>query len=164
MRKARANRHQPAIEVDVIPRKPKQLTAALGQSGVARTRARTAKQLDRQEKAFVLSVVDGLSTRAIAKQLRVDRKTVQSDVRFEAERRAEEIEQRRATEQAMQVTRLDHLFRRGMELAKTPGAGGLSAAAKSLEMRARLLGLDRVDKKDDVMDKLLQALDGNYDE
>jgi transposase len=132
----------------------------MGQTGVARARARTRKQLNRQEHVFTLNVIDGLSVRAIAKQLGVDRKTIQSDLAHEARRRADEIEQRRDTEQATHLAKLDHVFQRGLELATKPGAGGLAAAAKSLELRARVLGLEKAPKADPATDALIAAMNG----
>jgi hypothetical protein len=131
-----------------------------GQTGVARTRARTPKQIERQEQVFALSVLHGKSHRAIAATLKVNKKTVSRDIEEEAQRRADEIEHRRDVEQAMHLARIDHLYRRGLDLAGTPGAGGLAAAGKALEMRARMLGLEKAPPVDDFREQLLRAMEG----
>lgn len=127
----------------------------------AHARERTAAQLQRQERVFALSVLDGRTHREIAKELGLDRGTVARDLRAEAERRSEEIAERREVEHATQLALVDNLFYRSMEMAHTAGAGGLAAAAKALEMRSRLLGLDQAVKLDTGLEGLLKALDAD---
>jgi hypothetical protein len=121
-------------------------------------RARSAKQLERQERAFALSL-DGLTHREIAAALSIDKKTAARDIAAEAQRRADELGDRRETEQAIHLARLDRLYRRAEALERVPGIGALATCAKILEQRARLLGLDAPTKLDSAMDGLLRALD-----
>ena len=93
--------------------------------------------------------------------MRVDRKTVQSDIRFEAERRADEIEHRRATELARHLARLNDLYFRARALAGKPGVGGLAAAAKALEQYAKVLGLEKSSALDPLADALVKILDAD---
>lgn len=125
----------------------------------SRERARTALQLERQEKIFVLNVIGGKSHREIAALLKIDKKTVASDIKAEAKRRAGEIAERRETEQAMHLARVDGFYFRSMELAMVAGSGALGAAGKALEMRAKILGLDAPTKVELGLQTLLDALD-----
>ena len=109
----------------------------------AHTRARTPKQLERQEQVFRLSVLEGLTHREIAAKLKIDKKTVARDIE---------------AEKAMHLARLDDLYKRSLNLAGLAGVGGLAAAGKALEMRARILGLDAPTKVDAGLADLLNAL------
>lgn len=134
-------------------------TSKGGQSGVAR--ARTPRQLERQEKVFVRSVLDGRSDRQIAKEMGLSRKTVRADILAESYRRADEMASQRDVARAEHLSLLQDLYQRSLALAKTPGSGALNAAAKCLEQRSKLLGLDQPSQTDPFIEKLLAALDGD---
>lgn len=122
-------------------------------------RVRTPQQLERQEKVFELSVLSGNTHRQIAVILHIDKMTVASDIRAESERRAGEIAERRETEQAQHVARLDDFYQQSMALRAAAGTGALGAAGKALEMRAKILGLDAPTRVEIGVQSLLDALD-----
>lgn len=134
------------------------------QSGAtnARTRARrrTAIQLERQEKVFALRVIERKTVREVAAELSISQETVISDERCELERRSAEIEERRETEKAAHLALIDNLYRESMASKGLPGTGALGAAAKAIEMRAKILGLDAPTKIDHGLQELVNALDG----
>jgi hypothetical protein len=106
----------------------------------------------------VLSL-DGLTHRAIAAAMGIDKKTVARDLQAEAQRRADEVGDRRETEQALHLARIDSLYFKALAFAAVPGSGSLATCAKLLEQRARVLGLDAPTKLDTALDGLLRALD-----
>ena len=101
----------------------------------------------------------GLTVRQIAAKLKIDPGTVITDLRAEEQLRADETAEQRETMLARQLAVVDDLYRKSMAKAGKPGTGALAAAAKALEMRARLLGLDAPTKVDVGLDKLLEALE-----
>jgi hypothetical protein len=151
-----------------------------------RARARTARQLERQERVFVRSVVDGLPYRAIAAELGVCLSTIVKDIRHEEERRAEELGERREVEKARAIAIYERVILEGLRLARKAdesveyggdGAGpagvaapfaslarGLDSAVRARERIDKILGVDVPTKVDSAMEKLLQALDGKYDD
>jgi transposase len=123
-------------------------------------RARSSAQLERQERAFALHL-DGLTHREIAAAMGIDKKTVARDLAAEAERRADELHDRREAEAAIHLARLDRLYRRAEALERVPGSGALATCARVLELRAKVLGLDAATKVDVGMQGLLDALDAD---
>lgn len=140
-----------------------------GQSGTTRTR--TPQQLERQEKAFHYSVVDGKTYREIALLLGCDKDTVTKDIRAEQERRSEEIAERREVEKARAVAFYERVIGKAMVksdildgLLLTPGSKvndhSLEAAIKARERIDKVLGIDAPTKIDLGVQTLLDALDG----
>lgn len=85
------------------------------QTGTSRvqSRPRTPHQLDRQEKCFTLSI-EGKSYRTIAAEMKIDMKTVMTDVAAEQQRRADELGARRETEKARAVATYENVIRRAV--------------------------------------------------
>jgi hypothetical protein len=121
-------------------------------------RRRTALQLSRQEQVFELSVLQGKTIRQISAQLEITQETVIKDLRAEEARRSEELAAQRENAQARHLGMIDHLFERSMDLRGIPGTGALGAAAKAVEMRAKILGLDAPTKVDLGVQALWDAL------
>lgn len=139
-----------------------------GQSG--HSRARTPAQLERQTKAYEMSI-DGMSHRAIADKLNVDRKTVAADIHAEATRRADEIAKRREVEKARSVSTYERVIQRAVkksdmydEIALTPGSKvtdrTLEAIIHARERIDKVLGIDAPTKVEIGVESLLKALDG----
>lgn len=128
---------------------------------LATARGRSAAQLDRQERAFALSVLDGKTYRVIAGLLGCDKDTVTRDIRAELTRRADEIADRRELEQAQHLALIEDLYQKAMAASSTPGTGAFSSAGKALEMRAKLLGLDAPARPDVALQTLVEALAPN---
>ncbi len=121
---------------------------------------RTAPQLDRQERVFQMRVIDRLTVRQVAAKLGISTETVLKDERAELERRAAEIEERREVEKAAHLALIDDLYKQSMLRKGTPGTGALGAAAKAIEMRAKILGLDAPTKIEAGIQGLVAALNG----
>lgn len=81
-------------------------------------RARTPQQLARQERSFILSVVEGKSVREIAAELHVDKDTIVKDIRHESERRSAELADQREVEKARSIA----VYRHVIKLALAKGA------------------------------------------
>lgn len=128
--------------------------------GNGKTR-RTAQQLSRQEQVFKLRVLERMTVRQVAAKLKIAPETVTKDERAELELRASEIEDRRATEKAAHLAIIDDLYLQSMKRKGTPGTGALGAAAKAVEMRAKILGLDAPTKVDVGLQKLVDALNAS---
>ena len=122
------------------------------------TRARTPKQLERQAQVFRMNVMERKTVREIAKELDISQETVISDIRAEAQLRADERAQLREADMAIQVELTERLLDDSMRLADKPGTGALGAAAKAIEMRSKLLGLDAPTKIDAGLDAIMDAL------
>jgi DNA-binding CsgD family transcriptional regulator len=131
---------------------------ARGEAASKPKRSRTAPQLSRQEQVFKLRVIDRMTVRQVAEKLNISLETVLADERAELERRAEEIEERREVETAAHLALVDDLYRQAMSRKGTPGTGALGAAAKALEMRAKLLGLDAPTRVEVGVSQLIEAL------
>jgi hypothetical protein len=147
-----------------------------------RTRARTPQQLDRQEKAFKLSVEEGKTVRAIAAELHVNKDTVVEDIRCESLRRAEENAARREVDRARSIAFYERAAAEGLRLAEQSDGiesigveggeddppprlvskqgliRGLDSAIKARERIDKLLGLDAPIKVETDVDKLVAAL------
>lgn len=119
---------------------------------------RTAMQLSRQEQVFKLRVIDRLTVRQTAAKLGISLETVIADEKAELELKAAEIDDRRAVEQAAHLALVDDLYKQSMARKGTPGTGALGAAAKALEMRAKILGLDAPTKVELGVQALVDAL------
>jgi hypothetical protein len=143
----------------------------VAESGGARSkaerpsRARTSKQLERQEKVFNLSVLEDKSYREISAELGIAMQTVVDDMRHEALRRADEIAARRDTELARGIAFYDRAVKKGMQLAEKsteafmqPLARGLDSAIKARERIDKLLGLDAPTRVDVAVQGLVEAL------
>lgn len=105
-----------------------------------------------------MSVVDGKTYREIAKELAISLETVVSDIRYEAQLRAEERSELREADLAVQLAMTERVYQKSMDLADRPGVGALPTAAKAAEMRSKLLGLDAPVKVDLGVEKLIDAL------
>lgn len=133
------------------------------QSGATRDNGkgrRTALQLDRQEQVFRMRVIERMTVRQVAAELKISQQTVIDDERAELQRRADEIENRREVEKAAHLALIDDLYLESMNAKDAPGTGALGAAAKAIEMRAKILGLDAPTKIDIGVQTLVDALDG----
>ncbi|MDB5069607.1 MAG: hypothetical protein JWM87_718 [Candidatus Eremiobacteraeota bacterium] len=139
-------------------------------------RARTAQQLERQEKAFLASVIDGKSVREIAAELGVDKDTVVSDIRHEEQRRADENAERREADKARSIAFYETVARRalrraeisdeileqirdGAECEKKVSDRSFDAALKARERIDKLIGLDAPTKVDLGLQQLMDALE-----
>ncbi len=129
------------------------------QSRAGNARPRTPQQLQRQERVFERSVIDGKTVRFIAKEMGIAQDTVIEDIRQESQRRADELAANRETEQARHLSKIEDLYRRSLQLATTPGTGAMGAASKALEMRAKILGLDAPTRVEVGVAALLDAID-----
>ncbi len=126
-------------------------------SRTPRTRRRTPAQIQRQGQVFELHL-EGKTHRQIAAELTISLETVVSDIRFEAALRAEENAADREQQQAVQLARCDALYADARKHFGTPGSSALPTAAKVLEMRSKILGLDAPTKVDGTIKVLEDAL------
>jgi hypothetical protein len=99
-----------------------------------------------------------MTVRQVAAKLKISQDTVIADEKAELERRADEIEGRRDVELAAHLSLVDDLYLESMKRKGTPGTGALGAAAKALEMRSKLLGLDAPTKVEIGIQQLVDAL------
>ncbi|TAM90621.1 hypothetical protein EPN42_05620 [bacterium] len=148
--------------------------------GNGKGRTRTPAQLERQERVFELSVMDGKTVRAIAAEVGISQDTVISDLRHEGQRRSDEIAERREVEKARAVSFYSHVAQEGLRLAaeadgveeiggsdeqpprlvsKAALARGLDSAIKARERIDKILGIDAPTKVEVGIEKLLQAFD-----
>lgn len=127
-------------------------------------RKRTMTQIHRQAQVFEMSVFGDKTYREIAQELGISAVTVVSDMKAEAELRAAGLAQMRGSEQARHLALVERHFIESMALKSIPGTGALGAAAKSLEMRAKVLGLDAPTKIDIGIAGLLEALEADLPE
>lgn len=153
------------------PAKPaRDVAPASGRKGTSR--ARSPRQLERQNKSYNLHLV-GKSYDAIAVELAVDRKTVMRDVAAEGKLRAAELGDRRATEIARSVDLYTEVIRRAGERATIADEileaikGGSEARVNDQSLQVMINARERIDKvlgveaavKIDVgMQPLLEAL------
>jgi len=126
-------------------------------SRTRRARRRTEAQLERQNRVFNLHI-EGKTHREIKAELGISLETVVSDIRHEAVRRAEENAEVREEQQAVQLARMDSLYRDAAKRFDVPGSSSLPTAAKVLEMRAKLLGLDAPLKVEGALTVLAESL------
>lgn len=120
---------------------------------------RTPAQLDRQFKAFSMHIA-GKTHREIMAELGIGSpKVVVADIRAESELRAKEREAFRDTDREQQLARLDSLYRDAAGHFSQPGTSALPTAAKVLELRAKLLGLDAPLEVNVTVDALMEAFD-----
>lgn len=107
---------------------------------------RTPAQLERQERVFNMSVMQGLSARKIAEILQLDSKTVIKDLRSEEARRSEELGDRREAEKARAVAFYEGIANRAISIALSPqmpgDSGRLSEALKARERIDKIIGID----------------------
>lgn len=138
------------------------------------SRARNPRQLERQNKAYNLHLVDN-SYDTIAAELGVDRKTVMRDIKAEAKLRAAELGERRATEIARSVDLYAEVIARAGKRAKLADEilekikNGSEARVTDQSLQVMINARERIDKvlgveaavKIDVgMQPLLEALNG----
>jgi hypothetical protein len=111
--------------------------------------------------------IQGQTFREIQKALNIGhRKTITEDILAERDLRAEERAAVREADQAEQLARIDDLIKEARARYDKQGTGSLGAAAKALEMRSKLLGLDAAMKLDVGLDAVVEALiakDGTKD-
>ncbi len=119
---------------------------------------RSAKLLNRQERAFELSVIEGMSVPQIARTLGVSEFTVRSDIRAEEVIRIAESEETRSAEQVRQLILVQDVINEARASRNRPGTGAFSAMTKGIEMRAKLLGLDAPTKVELGVSQLLEAI------
>lgn len=119
---------------------------------------RSAKLLNRQERAFELSVIEGMSVPQIARTLGVSEFTVRSDMRAEEVIRIAESEETRSAEQIRQLMLVQDVIKEARASRNRPGTGAFSAMTKGIEMRAKLLGLDAPTKIELGVAQLLEAI------
>jgi hypothetical protein len=121
-------------------------------------RTRTPIQLERQLKVFNLHI-EGKTHREIMKILGIaDTGTIVNDIRQEAELRAAERSEMREADQAAHLARIDELIASCRNRFDKQGTSALPTAAKALEMRAKILGLDAPLKVDMGMAELVKAI------
>ncbi len=119
---------------------------------------RSARQLSRQERAFELSVIEGLTTAQIARELGISEPTVRGDLRAEETLRIAENEETRSAEQVRQLMLVQDVIKEARASRNRPGTGAFSAMTKGIEMRAKLLGLDAPTKIELGVAQLLEAI------
>lgn len=125
----------------------------------SRVRKRTERQLARQAQVFEL-YVSGKTLIKIARELGIGSlHTVIADIRAESELRAAENAKTRESDTALQLARLDNLYNEATGRFDLQGTSALPTAAKVLEMRAKLLGLDAPTKVEVGIQTLLNALE-----
>jgi hypothetical protein len=130
---------------------------------------RTAVQLERQEKAFLLNVIECRTIRQVAIDLGVSQETVISDIRHEMELRAKENESRREHDTAVSIARYQGVITKAEKKSELydgiAGAGGkvvdhsLDAILKAQERIDKLLGLEAPSRIDLGLSTLLEAID-----
>jgi len=133
-------------------------------------RPRTPAQLERQERAFMLSVTQGKSVREIGAELGIDKDTVASDLRREQDRRAEELGERRENERIRAVAFYESIIGRAiaqsdrLDALLAAGKGGFSDRSLDVAIAARtridkILGIEAPTRIDPGFDVLLAALE-----
>lgn len=143
--------------------------------GNGKGKVRTPLQLDRQERVFELSVMQGKTMRAIAAELDIACETVTLDLRCEQERRSDEIASRRDQEKARAVEFYQKIIAKALVkselydtlLAERAGAKisdhSLDAALKARERIDKVLGVDAPTKVELGIQSLLDAIGGSDD-
>jgi len=120
--------------------------------------ARTPMQIERQERVFKLSVLERRTVRQIAAIEKIDPKTVLSDLKQEAARRAEERAATREQDIEIHLALIDDLREQALAAKGIPGTGAFGAASKAIEMRGKILGLEAPLKVDAGLADVLKAL------
>ena len=140
------------------PKSKRKAKAKASRTAPSTARKRNLVQLARQEKAFELVVLAGKTIRQAAAEIGCNPETVLSDLKHEASRREAELGDLRESEKARHLAMVEDLYQKSLTLAAMPGTGAIGAAAKALEMRAKLLGLDAPTKVDLGLQTLVEAL------
>jgi len=91
---------------------------------------RTAKQLERQEKVFLLNL-QGISTRELARDFKCSQNTILADLRHEELRRSDELASRREGETARSVAMYQDVIRRALAKSDMYDAILASSMAKA---------------------------------
>lgn len=127
-----------------------------------RVRPATPLQLVRQEKALYLKFAENMSTRAIAKKLGVDQKTIIQDIHSEAARLHDELKGEGGLSAARgeAIAFYSHVMSEALKRAKKAfGSRCYDSALKARERIDKLLGLDEAVKLDIGIQPLLDAID-----
>jgi hypothetical protein len=143
----------------------------------SKTRPRTPRQLERQFRAYQLAVVEEKTVRELAEILGVAQCTVVSDIRHEAERRAEKIRADQDVEVAKSVSFYEGIIRMALQKGKIYDAmiaralkdqtarlqakvndRTLDTALKARERIDKVLGIESPIKIDTGLSTLLDAL------
>lgn len=133
------------------------------------TRRKGAKAAERTKnlrvRAFLMSIVDGMSTREIGAVLDIDHHTAAKYIREESARRAKSLDATREQMVAEAVAFYDEASSLGIELARKstdaymqPLVKGLDAAIKARERKDKILGLDAPVKVDMGLQELVNAI------
>jgi transposase len=141
-------------------------------------RRRTAAQLERQEKHFNMSVLDGLTYREIKAKTGASLETIVADIREEALRRADELGDRRESEKARSVAFYESIKVKALRKSELndkilekilAGEGGkvsdrsLEAALKAQERIDKIQGVDAPTKVDLGLQQLIDAINSDAD-
>lgn len=123
------------------------------------SQSRTAKRRELQEQVYLARVIEHLTVRQVAEKLGIATETVMAYEKAEQVRRVDEIASQREEQQANHLALIDDLHRSAMALRSVPGTGSLAAAAKAIEMRAKILGLDAPTRIDIGVQRLVEAFE-----
>jgi hypothetical protein len=145
----------------MAPRKkstPTKQRKAATRKGPKKGKTALIERQRRQLMVFTMFYVDGKTYDEITVETGHSSATIAADLKAETARRAEAIAEDRDVQIGIQLAMVEDLRRKSLDARLFPGTGAFGAAAKSIELRAKLLGLDAPSKVDVTLQNLVDSL------